>query len=382
MRHVSERELQLPPAVIEKLIKYVSERKDVISLGPGEPDFPVPKPIADYTKKIAGRCNHYSPPGGRHELKEAILKKLRKENKIRCGEENVVVTAGSQEALLLAIAATHDATEQMIIPDPSFLAYVPTLEMLDAVPVMLPLREDEGFQPNPERMEKLITSKTQAIMLNTPSNPTGTVLKKSVLEEIADVAVEHDLYVFSDEAYERIIYEGKHVSVGSLNGMKSRVISFFTFSKTYAMCGYRLGYCVAPVDIASAIKKMHVYTSICAPTMSQMLGAKALSMPRKHVDAMVREYKRRRNYLVGRLNNMGLQTLMPQGAFYTFSNISNYSKSSSRFSQSLLKKQKVAVIPGTEFGPSGEGYVRCSYSTKMPLIEKACDRIEKFLGNA
>ena len=381
MHNISERELQLPTAVIEKLIKYVSEDKSIISLGPGEPDFPAPKPIVDYTKKIAGICSHYSPPGGRHKLKEAIIKKLKKENHIRCSEDNVVVTAGSQEALLLATATTHDATEQMIIPDPSFLAYVPTVEILDAVPVMFKLNEEEGFQPNPDNLMKIITKKTQSIILNTPSNPTGAVFTRKILEEIADIAIEHDLYVFSDEAYERIIYEGKHVSIGSLNGMNGHVISFFTFSKTYAMCGYRLGYCVAPRDIAAAMKKMHVYTTICAPTISQMLGVKALSLPRKYIDPMVKEYKRRRDYLVKRLNDMGLLTSTPNGAFYTFSNIQNYSKNSWRFAQSLLKKQKVAVIPGTEFGQNSEGFIRCSYATKMPLIEKACDRMEKFVGN-
>lgn len=379
MHNVSERELQMPPAVIEKLLKYVSERKDIISLGPGEPDFPAPKPVVEHARKIAGMCNHYSPPGGRKDLKEALLKKLGKDNGIKCSEDNIVVTAGSQEALLLAIAATHDATEQLIVPEPGFLAYTPTAEMLDAVPVPLRLEAGEDFQINPDRLKKLITKKTQALMINTPSNPTGAVMPKKLLEEIADIAVERDIYIFSDEAYERIIYGGKHVSPGSLNGMHDYVISFFTFSKTYAMCGYRLGYCAAPVDVADAVKKMHVYTSICAPTISQMLGVKALSLPRRHVDSMVKEYKRRRDYLVKRLNEMGLRTRMPQGAFYAFSNIQKYSKDSWRFAQRLLREQKVAVIPGTEFGPSGEGYIRCSFATKMPLIEKACDRMEKFL---
>ncbi len=379
MHNVSERELQMPPAVIEKLIKYVSERKDIISLGPGEPDFPAPRPLVEHSRKIAGMCNHYSPPGGRKELKDAIIKKLRKDNGIKCSEDEVVVTAGSQEALLLAIAATHDATEHLIVPDPGFLAYTPTAEMLDVVPVPLRMEAEEDFQINPERLKKLITRKTQAIMLNTPSNPTGAVLRRKFLEEVADIAVDSDVYIFSDEAYEKIIYEDRHISIGSLNGMDKHVVSFFTFSKTYAMCGYRLGYCVAPADVADAIRKMHVYTSICAPTMSQMLGLKALSMPRRYVDSMVKEYRRRRDYLVKRLNEMGLPTKMPGGAFYTFSDIRGYSKNSSRFSQSLLKKQKVAVIPGTEFGPNGEGFVRCSYATKLPLIEKACGRLGKFL---
>ncbi|MDI6721203.1 MAG: pyridoxal phosphate-dependent aminotransferase [Candidatus Aenigmarchaeota archaeon] len=379
MSHISERELQLPPALIEKLLKYLSEQKGIISLGPGEPDFPAPKPLVDYTKKIAGKCNHYSPPGGRKELKEAIVKKLRKENKIKCNEENIVVTSGSQEALLLAIAATHDATEQMIVPNPSFLAYIPTLEMMDAVPVLARLKEEDNFQINPDSLERLITKKTQSIIMNTPSNPTGMVMTRKILEEIADIAIEHDLYVFSDEAYEKLIYDGKHVSIGSLNGMHKHVISFFTFSKSYAMCGYRLGYCVAPKPIADAIKKMHVYTSICAPTISQMLGVKALSLQKKYMDGMAKEYKKRRDFIVKRLNEIGLATKMPGGAFYTFSSIQSYSKNSWKFALRLLKEQKVAVVPGTEFGPDGEGFIRCSYATKMPLIEKALRRMERFV---
>lgn len=380
MTHISERELQLPEAMIGKLIKIAAEDKKIISLGAGEPDFPAPKEIAAYTKKIADKCSHYSPPGGRSDLKEALAKKLRKENKIHALPENIVVTAGSQEALLLAIGTAVDVTEQVIVPSPSFLAYVPAIELFDAVPVSVQLKEENNFEIIPGDVEeKIDRKKTKAIIINSPANPTGNVIRRKTLEELADLAVEHDLYIFSDEAYEKIIYDTKHVSIGSLNGMDKYVVSFFTFSKSHAMCGYRLGYCVAPKKVADAITKIHVYTSISAPTISQMLGVKALAIGNKYTDYMVKEYRTRRNYIVKRLNEIGLPTAMPQGAFYAFSNIQKFSNDSRKFAMQLLNKAHVAVVPGIEFGRYGEGYIRCSYATKLPLIEKALDRMEKFL---
>ncbi len=379
MTHISERELELPDAVIGKLIKIAAEDKKIISLGPGEPDFPAPPPIVEYTKKIAGRCSHYSPPGGRSDLKEAIVRKLRKDNRIRCAPENIVVTSGSQEALLLATACTLDVSEQMIIPNPSFLAYLPAIELFSAVPVFAELREEEKFEINPDHVKKLIDKKkTEAILINTPANPTGTVIRKKTLEELADIAIENDIYIFSDEAYEKIIYDAKHVSIASLNGMEDYAITFQTFSKTYAMCGYRLGYVCAPQKLAEALTKTHVYSTICAPTISQMLGVKALSLADTYTKKMVREYRRRRDMLVKRLNEIGLNTIKPEGAFYTFSRIPG--RNSRKFAMQLLHKAHVAVVPGVEFGSFGEGYIRCSYATDYSLIEKAMERMEKFVN--
>ncbi len=378
MAELSERETQLPDAMISRLIQIAVERRDIISLGAGEPDFPAPPQIVQYTKKIAGKCNHYSPPGGRHELKEALMKKLRKDNRIKANPENIVVTCGSQEAILLAAAVTLDVSEQMIIPEPSFFAYLPTLELLDVTPVHAPLAERHGWQPDMDMLKKAIDKKkTKAIIINTPGNPTGAVLGKKTLEELADVAIEYDLYVFSDEAYEKIVYEKKHFSIGSLNGMQDNIITFQSFSKTYAMCGYRLGYCVAPKKIADAMTKSHVYTAICAPTISQMLGVKALSACGNYTNMMTKEYKRRRDFIVKRLNEMGLHTRKPEGAFYAFSKVE---KNSRRFALRLLKEAKVAVVPGSDFGPHGESYIRCSFATDMRLIAKAMDRMEKFVS--
>jgi len=380
MKHVSERENELPDAVIGKLLEIAVEHKDIISLGPGEPDFPAPRPIVEYTKEIADRCNHYSPPGGRHELKEAIAKKLAKDNAIKCNPENIAVTTGSQEALMLGIAAALDVSEQVIIPSPSFFGYLSTSEILSTQPVSLQLKAENNWEIDPDELNRIADKKkTGALIINSPSNPTGAVLSRKTLEEIADVAIENDFYVFSDEAYEKIIYEKKHISMASLNGMEDYVITLQTFSKSYAMCGYRVGYAAGPSDIISAMIKMHPYSTISAPTISQMLAVKALSMGNSYTNSMVKEYKKRRNLIFKRLNAMGLATRKPEGAFYAFSNIRKFDTLSMHFSKRLMNRAKVAVMPGSEFGRFGEGFIRCSFATDYKKIEEAMDRMEKYL---
>jgi len=380
MVHLSEREEQLPDQAIEKLIEIMVEHPDVLSLGPGEPDFPLPKPLVAEVKRLANEVNHYSPAGGLRDLRKAICKKVKRDNRIKAAPENVVVTCGSQEALFLAAGCLLDVSEEILVPNPGFMGFLPSFELINAAIDSYSLSEDNGFEPNPDDMKKLIDKKTRVILLNSPANPTGNVISKKILEEIADLAVEHDLAIFSDEAYEKIVYDdAKHVSIGSLNGMSDRVFTFQSFSKTYAMCGFRLGYVVCPEKAAEAIKKTHIYTSICAPTISQKLGLKALTLPAKYTTAMVKEYDRRRKVIVKRLNQMGLSTPNPKGAFYTLSNIKHISNNSMKFAFNLLKKQKVAVVPGSDFGSEGEGFIRCSFATKLPIIEKALDRIEKFI---
>ena len=379
MVHISEREADLPDAVIGKLLKLAAEDKTVLSLGPGEPDFAAPKPIVEFTKKFADKCSHYSPSGGRTELKEALVKKLKKDNKIKTHPENIMVSSGSQEAILLATACTCDVSEQVIIPTPSFLGYLPTFELFNAFPVPLQLREEDEWNINPDEFKQLITKKTRVLMLNTPSNPTGNVLSKKLLEEIADVARNKDIIVFSDEAYEKLVYGKKHVSMASLNGMEDHVVTFQTFSKSYAMCGYRVGYAVGPRLLIEAMTKTHIYTTLAAPTISQQVATKALTIDNKYIEAMRKEYDKRRKYLVKRLNDIGLPTVTPHGAFYTFSNIQSVLDDSFKFAANLLNEQKVAVVPGKEFGSYGEGYIRCSYATDLKIIEKAMAKLEKFV---
>ncbi len=378
--HISERELDLPESVIAQLIEIAGKRRDIISLSYGEPDFNAPKPITVYARKIVHKATHYAPPSGLPEFKRAIARKLRSENKIKCSEDNIIVTCGSQEALLLGLLCTLDVSEQVIISNPTFLGYKPTAQLLDIFPVYVDTYEDNNWNIDPDLIKKAIdTKKTKAIIINSPGNPTGNVLSRKTLEEIADIAVEHDLWIFSDEAYEKIVYDAKHVSIASLNGMEKYTITLQTFSKSYAMPGFRIGYAAVPKDLVEVMAKTHIYTTISAPMISQMVGVKALSLPKKYVNKMVNSYRSRRDYMIKRLNEIGLSATKPDGAFYIFVSVKDYAKNSVEFSRALLKKERVAVIPGSEFGSNGNGYIRLSYATDIKLIENGMDRIEKFL---
>jgi len=379
MVDISEREQELPDVLIPELLAIAAERKDIISLGPGEPDFITPKPILDHVKNVIWKSTHYSAPAGRTDLREALVKKLAKENKIDVNLENVAVGCGSQELLFASFLASLDVSEEVIVPNPGYLGYVPAIELVNAVPVYVKLDEEDNFEFNPERIREAITKKTKVIMINTPGNPTGTVLSKKVLEEIAEIAVEKDVYVFSDEAYEKLIYGKKHISIGSLNGMEDYVATFHTFSKSYAMAGFRVGYVSGPKPLVDAIIKSKHYVSIAPPNLSQLLALKALTISKSYITQMVKEYNTRRLYMVNRLNKLGLKTIMPNGAFYAFSNVKHLTSNTLEFARKILREAKVAVVPGTDFGKYGEGYLRFSYATKMPLIKEALDRIEGFL---
>jgi len=273
-----------------------------------------------------------------------------------------------------------DVSEQVIIPNPSYLGYLPMFELFNAFPVALELKAEDGWHVNPDELKKLINKKTKAILINSPGNPTGNVLPKKILEEVADIAVDNDLYVFSDEAYEKLVYGKKHHSMGSFNGMSKNVVTMHTFSKTYAMCGYRVGYAVGPTPLIEAMNKTHVYTTSCAPTLSQKVAVDALKLKKSYLDKMVREYDRRRKMIVKGLNQIGLNTVTPNGAFYTLSDISHLSDDSFKFAFDMLKKAKVGVVPGREFGRFGEGYIRCSYATEYNKIEEALRRMDKFIS--
>lgn len=380
MVHISERDLQLHELEFPKIFKRVVNDHSIISLGPGEPDFVTPKPLIDYAKKVIGASTHYSEPQGLLELREAIVKNIGVKNKIKTNVDNVLVTSGSQEGLFSALLTALDPSEEVIVSSPGYVGYIPAIELVNGIPRFLQLKEEDNFSINPDVLRKLITKKTEVIILNTPSNPTGTILSRKILDEIADIAIEKDLWIFSDEAYEDIVYDGaKHVSIGSLNGMDKHVVTFKTFSKSYAMCGFRLGYCVGPSNFMTEVTKDHHYVTLTAPHISQLIGVKALSLDQKYLNSMVKEYKRRRDMLVSRLNSLEMPTITPNGAFYTFSNITKYNNSASLFARKLINESKVAVIPGTEFGPFGEGYVRCSFATSYDKIEVALERIERFL---
>ncbi|HJW96851.1 MAG TPA: pyridoxal phosphate-dependent aminotransferase [archaeon] len=378
---ISERASELPVLTIGKLLHIAEEDKSIISLGPGEPDFTAPKNIIAAAKRALDKgFTHYSPAAGRKDLKEAIIRKLRKDNRIHAGPENIVVTTGSTEAIMLALMCTIDPGEGVMYPDPGFLAYRPSIEALNGMALPIPLHEEDGFQIDVERMERqIVPEKTNVLILNSPSNPTGTVFSKKALEEVAGFAMEYDLLIIADEAYEKLVYGGaKHISIGSLNGMEDRVLTLHSFSKTYAMPGFRLGYAVGEEKLIAAMTKMHLFTSLCAPTLSQVAAIEALKGPQTAVRKMVREYDRRRRMIIRRLSEIqGFRCTEPKGAFYAFPNISHYKMKSYKFAEWLLKNAKVAVVPGTEFGRMGEWFIRCSYATEYKKIGKAMDNIER-----
>jgi len=379
---ISERESELPVSTIGKLIAMAAEDKSIISLGPGEPDFDSPKNIIRAAKKCLDQgYTHYSPPGGRKTLKEAIIKKLKKDNKITVSPENIIVTCGSTEAILLSLISTIDPGEGVIITDPGFLAYKPTVEVLNGMPISIPLKEENGFQINLDDIKgRFVPEKTNAMIINTPMNPTGVVFSKKVLEELADFAIENDIIIVSDEAYEKFVYDdAKHISIGSLNGMSEHIITLHSFSKTYAMPGFRLGYAAGPEKMVKAMTKLHIFSSISAPTVSQVAAVEALNGSQAPFRKMVREYDRRRKMVCKRIRGFpNFFMKEPKGAFYVFPNITEFEMSSYDFAEALLKKAGVAVVPGTEFGMHGEGYIRLSYATSYDKIVSGLDRIERF----
>ncbi len=384
-RFISERESELPGAMIVKLLKIAEESKDIISLGPGEPDFVPDKSITDFAaQKLKEGFTHYSPAQGRLELREALAKKLKKENKINAEPNQIAVTCGSQEAIFLALASLVDPGESVLIPDPGFLAYRPCVELLNGSAESIELREEDGFQITAESIRKTITNRnrTKVLILNSPGNPTGAVFGRRILEEIADVAIEYDLTVLSDEAYEKFVYKGKHVSFASLGGMDERTLSFHSFSKSYGMPGFRVGYVSGPKELIEAIVKIHPYTTLCSPTVSQEAALAALNGPQKWIDKIVLDYDRRRKFIVRRVNEIrGFHCFEPEGAFYAFTRFDfkqgGKKMTSLQFCEWLLKQAKVACVPGSEFGKYGEGFVRFSYATAFIKIEEAMEKIEK-----
>lgn len=379
---LSKRIRELPKSNFPEIVRMAAEDKSIISLGIGEPDFPAPSKVKQALKSAVSKdFTHYSPTAGRHELLEALEKKLRKENKIKVEDphKNIIATSGSTEAIMMAIMGIVDVSEEMLVPNPGFITYRPTVELIDAVPVSYDLSSEDGFQIHAEDIAKLCTPKTQGIIINTPSNPTGTVLKRKKLEEIADLAIEKDIIIMSDEAYEHLVYDNaKHLSMASLNGMQEHVLSLFSFSKSYAMPGFRLGYAVGPEKLVKAMQQFHLYTSLSPNTMSQIAGITALSKCRKDMEIMRAEYNKRRKFLLKGLQGVGGMEIevAPEGAFYLFPRLTN-GMNSEQASKALIKNAKVLTAPGNEFGTQGEGFVRMSYATSMPKLKLAVERMQE-----
>ncbi|MBO9370208.1 MAG: aminotransferase class I/II-fold pyridoxal phosphate-dependent enzyme [Chloroflexi bacterium] len=378
---VSERISSVPPSGIRRFFDIAATMEDVISLGIGEPDFTTPEPILRAGIEALERGEtHYTSNSGLMELRRAIAEHLdRLYGQTYNPASEILITVGVSEALYLACAATLDPGDEVIIPEPCFVSYAPEVIFAGGVPVMVPTSAENEWQVTAEAIEAAVTERTKALLLGYPSNPTGAVMSRERLNEIAAVVKRHNLLVISDELYDRLVYDTRHVCFPSLPGMYSRTILLMGFSKAYAMTGWRIGWAAGPAEIMEMMRRVHQYTIMCAPTVAQYAALVALKEGEPFVEEMRREYDRRRRLIVGGLNEIGLTCVEPKGAFYAFPSIAVTGMDENTFAEKLLQEERVAVVPGSAFGPSGKGYVRCSYATAYEKIEEALDRMRRFV---
>ncbi len=371
----------LKPSAIRKFFDIVATMKDVISLGIGEPDFDTPEPIvqAGVRSLLAGET-HYTSNVGMLELRQALAAHLARLYQVRYDPGEIVITVGGSEALYLAATAFVNPGDEVIIPTPCFVSYQAQVHLAGGVPVEVPSRMENNFEVDPRDVEAVITPRTKAILLGYPSNPTGAVARMETLMEIARLAEKHNLVVFSDEIYDRLVYGVQHVCFPALPGMWKRTILLGGFSKDYAMTGWRIGYAAAPADLIKGLLRVHQYTVMCASTTAQVAATQGLLHGEEHVQRMVAEYDRRRRLIVDGFNQIGLPTFEPRGAFYAFPKVSGTGLDDETFANRLLQEEQVAAIPGSGFGAGGAGHLRCSYATAYDRIEEALRRIERFVN--
>ena len=377
---LSKKVVEIKPSGIRKFFDIVSEMKDAISLGVGEPDFDTPWHIREegiYSLE-KGRT-FYTSNAGLAELKEEITKYLKRRCNLEYNPSEVIVTIGGSEAIDIGLRAMLDPGDEVLIPQPSYVSYLPCVTLADGVPVIIELKAENEFRLTKQELLDSITDKTKVLIMPFPNNPTGSIMTKEDLEEIAEVVMEKDLFVISDEIYSELTYGQDHVSIASLPGMRERTIVINGFSKSYAMTGWRLGYAAGPKEIITQMIKIHQFAIMCAPTTSQYAAVEALRNGDDDVAMMREAYDQRRRYLVTRLNEMGLPCFEPLGAFYVFPCIKGLGMTSDEFATTLLQEEKVAVVPGTAFGDCGEGFLRISYAYSIENLKVALDRIENFM---
>lgn len=371
----------IPKSGIRRFFDLVSEMQGVISLSVGEPDFVTPWHIRDAAiYSVEKGYTMYTSNYGLLELRQAIVAHIRESYEVEydCKTE-VLITTGVSEALDLALRAIIQPGDEIIIPEPSYVSYGPCVTLAGGVPVFVQTCVDSGFMVSAEAIEAAVTPRTRAILLCYPNNPTGAVLDRDTMCRIGQVAEAHGLIVISDEIYAALTYEGTHTCFSSLPGMKGRTILLGGFSKTYAMTGWRLGYALASPELLDGMFKIHQYTMLCAPMMAQKAAIEALKNGEREKTDMVRQYDRRRRVIVKGLNDIGLACFEPRGAFYAFPCIASTGLSADEFAERLLGDEKVAVVPGTAFGSSGEGFVRCSYASSIENITEALVRMGRFV---
>jgi aminotransferase len=382
-RKLAERVAGLKPSGIRKFFDIVATMKDVISLGIGEPDFTTPKPILDAgIRSLQKGETHYTSNNGKIELRQGIADNLQNLYNVKYDPASEILAAvGVSEALYLTFTALLEQGDEVIIPTPCFVAYQAEVILAGGVPVEVPARLENNFTVDPDDIRKAITPRTKVIFIGYPSNPTGAVAPREVMFEIGKIAEEHDLVVVSDEIYDRLVYDFDHVCFPALSDeLRNRTILLGGFSKAYAMTGWRIGYACGPKDLMQGLMRIHQYTIMSAPTTAQDAAIEALKTGEPHVKEMVAEYDRRRRLLVGGLNKLGLATFEPRGAFYTFPSIKASGMDDETFAETLLKEEKVAVVPGSAFGAGGEGFVRACYATEYSQIEEALRRMERFMS--
>lgn len=372
----------IQPSGIRKFFDIVSDMRDAISLGVGEPDFDTPWHIRDEgIYSLEKGKTHYTSNAGLRELKVEIDRYLNRRYGLSYDPDNeILVTVGGSEAIDIAMRSMLDPGDEVLIPQPSYVSYLPCAVLAGGVPVVIELKAENEFRLTAEELEAAITPKTKLLVLPFPNNPTGAVMEKEDLEKIAEVIIRHDLFVLSDEIYSELTYLDHHVSIASLPGMRERTLVINGFSKSYAMTGWRLGYVCGPEIIIGQMLKIHQYAIMCAPTTSQFAAVEALRNGDEDVAAMREEYNGRRRYLIHRFKEMGLSCFEPFGAFYVFPCIREFGMTSEQFATELLNAQKLAVVPGTAFGACGEGFLRISYAYSLDNLKKAMDRMEIFIN--
>lgn len=372
--------MEIEPSGIRRFFDVANTMENVISLGVGEPDFDTPWHIREegiYSLE-KGRT-YYTSNAGLLPLREAISTYLSERFDLPYEPDEILVTVGGSEAIDIGFRAMLDPGDEVIIPEPCFVSYLPCVKMAGGVPVRVSLEEKDEFKLTGKKLEEAITDKTKMVVLPFPNNPTGAVMSAGELQVIADLVKKHDLFVMSDEIYSELSYQGKHVSIASLPGMAERSVVINGFSKSFAMTGWRLGYAAAPREIITQMTKIHQYVIMSAPTTSQYAAVEALKNGIGDVERMRESYDQRRRFLVKELNEMGLPCFEPYGAFYVFPNISKFGMTSEEFATKLLREQLVAVVPGDAFGQCGEGFLRISYAYSIDNLKRALEKIQKFI---
>ncbi|WP_394239583.1 aminotransferase [Niallia oryzisoli] len=373
----------LKPSGIRKFFDLAAGMEGVISLGVGEPDFVTSWSVREAAiLSLEQGHTSYTANAGLPDLREEISFYMRKQFHVEYSPASeIIVTVGASQAIDIAMRAILDPGDEVIVIEPCFVSYAPMVQLAGGVAVQVQTLKENDFKILPSQIEEVITNKTKAIMLCSPNNPTGSMLNKKELEELAALVEKHDLLVIADEIYAELVYDEEYTSLPSIPGMRERTILISGFSKGFAMTGWRLGFLCAPAELSSAMLKIHQYAIMCAPTMAQHAALEALRNGRSDVDEMVKSYRRRRNYIVQSFNEIGLTCHMPGGAFYAFPSIESTGLSSQEFAEQLLLKESVAVVPGDVFGESGSGHIRCSYATSLEQIQEAVKRIKHFIDN-